>query len=259
MDAPPTLAADHPYRAELERQAATWDRKASVRELYGYWFEKIEQALTPEDPVVEIGCGCGAFQNYLKGRGRKAIGTDALPTPWCDQVADARNLPFEPNSVGNLVAMDVLHHIPDPLTPIKEAAWVLKPGGRLIFFEPYGSWFGQWVYRLLHHEPFYWKYDVLNPPAFTGKEGEFANDAIPGILFHQQAASWPALVPGMREVSRSRLTGLSYLLVGGFSYRGLMPAFAVRGCSKFEDFFLENGLGAVFALRTMVVLEKVRA
>jgi SAM-dependent methyltransferase len=256
MESPATLAPDHPYRAELERQAATWERKASVRALYGYWFEKIEKALTPEDPVVEIGCGCGAFRNYLKSRGRKAIGTDALPTPWCDQVADARKLPFEDNSVGNLVAMDVLHHIPDPLTPLKEAARVLKPGGRMVFFEPYGSIIGGWVYRLFHHEPFDWNYDVMNPPPFKGREGEFANDAIPGILFFKVAKRWPAQVPGLKEVSRTRFTGLSYLLVGGFSYRGLMPAFAARGCSKFEDFFLEHGLGAVFALRTMVVLEK---
>ena len=257
MDQPAaTLASDHPYRAELERQAATWQRKGSVRELYRYWFKTIEQQLAPDDPVVELGCGCGAFRDFLKQHGRKCIGTDALPTPWCDQVADARKLPFENSSVGNLVAMDVLHHIPDPLTPLKEAARVLRPGGRMIFFEPFGSFFGQWVYRRLHHEPFYWNYDVLNPPVFTGKEGEFANDAIPGILFLRQASNWGAHVPGLRAVSCRTLTGMSYLLVGGFSYPGIIPAFAVRGCSKLEDAFLKTFLGRLFALRIMVVLEK---
>ena len=103
--------------------------------VYRYWYAKIVSELSRHRPIIELGCGCGNFKQFCP----EAVSTDVFATPWCEQVVDAQHMPFEDASVGNLVLVDVLHHVPTPLNVIGEANRVLTGGGRMIILEPYIS------------------------------------------------------------------------------------------------------------------------
>ena len=83
-------------------------------------------------PTLEVGGGSGNFKLFAPD----TVSSDILPAPWLDLVCDAQRLPFADASFANIVMVDVLHHIGSPLRFLKEAARVLRPGGRLIFCEP---------------------------------------------------------------------------------------------------------------------------
>ena len=241
------------YREELDRQAAAWKRKAALRALYGYWFEAIAGVLNPRGPTVELGCGCGALRDHLG----KLIATDVLPTPWCDVVADAVALPFRSSSLGNVIAFDVLHHVPTPLSVLRECERALAPGGRAIFIEPYATPFARLVYGLFHHEPIDLGYDVATPPPCEQPPGAFANMGISRLVFDRSAAARSSETPRLVEVHRRTLSGICYPLVGGFNYPSFVPARLVRPFARFEDRILRGRLGRFFALRLLIVLERI--
>lgn len=49
------------------------------------------------------------------------------------QLVDAKRLPFADGQFGAMMSNSIVHHIPDPLSAVREACRVLRPGG-LIFF-----------------------------------------------------------------------------------------------------------------------------
>jgi SAM-dependent methyltransferase len=262
------MSAPDAYREELEKQARTWERKPALRALYRHWFAQIAARLAPGGPSIELGCGCGALGQELGS----VIRTDNVLTPWCDMVADGKRLPIRSGALGNVLFMDVIHHIARPLDVLAECQRVLRPGGRVVLLEPAISLFGRFVYGVLHHEGVDMSYDVQRP----GKDDAlFANGGIPTLLFGdrsprgQGAAAgsgaarlgsapdvWRSAAPELHLVERTALTGPSYLLTGGFSYPGLLPAFAVQPLQRLEDRLVRGRLDRWLALRMLVVLER---
>lgn len=104
--------------------------------------------LTPDDVVVDVGCGGGyavrlAAERVARG---SAIGVD--PTPAMIRIANedsrdhpaaarirflegpAERLPLEPGSANVVLAINSLHHWENPDLGLREVARVLAPGGR---------------------------------------------------------------------------------------------------------------------------------
>lgn len=102
---------------------------------------------TLENPVkvLDIGCGAGFLTNALAQKGHIVTGVDlsekSLDTArFHDQTqkvhylkADAYSLPFKEREFDVVCAMDILEHVDNPKKLIKEAARVLKPGGKFFF------------------------------------------------------------------------------------------------------------------------------
>jgi SAM-dependent methyltransferase len=237
------------YRAELENQAAAWQRKSALRALYRHWFDLVGSRLVDRGPTLELGCGCGELGDHLGS----VIRSDNVATPWCDVVADGTRLPFRTGSLGNVVLMDVIHHIAAPLDVLAECRRVLAPGGRVVLLEPTISLLGRFVYGVLHHEDVDMGYDVTRPKK---DHALFANGGIPTLLFGHGRDAWRAMGPGLEMVENTTLTGPSYLLTGGFSYPGVLPACAVRPLQRLEDGLASSPLGRWMALRMLVVLER---
>ena len=247
----PTYAAAH-----LAENIAIWRRKPALRAVYAGWYRRISRQLIA-GRTLEVGCGIGNFKAFKPD----VVATDVHPNPWVDVVADAEALPFDDGAFDNIVGIDMLHHLRRPLRFLREAQRVLSPGGRLVLLEP---WITPWsflVYRLTHAEPV----EMGATPPLTPTEeaalpvlpGEYANQALPTLLFTKYRAAVLAQLPQLHLVHGQYLACLLYPLTGGFSYPALVPSVLVPALSAADD-ACASVVGRWCALRRLVVLEKDR-
>jgi SAM-dependent methyltransferase len=184
----------------------------------------------------------------------KVICTDIFENPWIDQVENAYNLSFTNESVSNIILFDVWHHLKFPGNALAEFYRVLKPGGRIIIFEPSMSFIGFLVYGLLHHEPV----------AYFKKIPWFAADSKKPDNEYYAAQGNASRIFGRRfyrdrlndwEIKKiKRYASFSYILSGGYSKNQLYPDRLLPVLQKVDSIL--NLLPSIFATRMLVVLEK---
>lgn len=99
--------------------------------------------LSPEDLVLDLGCGSGRTLLWNADSGAHFVGIDVSPYFAAEAkarvdlaLADLRRLPFADNTFTKACALDVLEHLsPDALRAmLAEAARVLRPGGALFVY-----------------------------------------------------------------------------------------------------------------------------
>lgn len=105
--------------------------------------------------VLEIGAGTGANLGFYTDGVTEVVGIEPVEAmlekaravvaqaghrfPVSLQVGDARRLPFEDDSFDSVVACLVFCTIPEPEKAAEEMRRVLKPGGKLVFYEHVAS------------------------------------------------------------------------------------------------------------------------
>lgn len=79
--------------------------------------------------VLDVGCGSNTFvKSYGNG-----VGVDVVKWQGCDeQIADAAQLPFPPESFDTVSYLACLNHIPNREASVREAWRVLHPGGQIL-------------------------------------------------------------------------------------------------------------------------------
>ena len=132
----------------LVERAFFWESKPVLRHIYGDLFQRMATHVT-SGTTLEVGGGTGLGKIFLKN----VISSDILAAPSLDLVSDCHILPFKDNSMGNIVMLDVLHHLDTPVLFLLEASRVLKKGGRLIMIEPAITPLSWLFYSLFHEEP----------------------------------------------------------------------------------------------------------
>ena len=235
----------------LDQSLAKWHSSPALRALYVDIYHDMGRFLVA-GPSLEIGSGIGVARDYFPG----LVTSDVVATPFVDRAVSAYEIPG--GGWGNILAMDVLHHLPEPLRFFESAARALAPGGRIILAEPAGTAWGRIFYRWFHHEPCL-PAEVRPPFRFTAAaDGQFANMGMAQALFGRAASPLVAAELGKSglQVVRVRYRDLfAYPATGGFSRSALLPAGGLRVVLAAER-LLPQVLLRFLALRMIVVLEK---
>jgi SAM-dependent methyltransferase len=227
-----------------------WEQKPALRAIYRDMFDRIADACGP-GPTLEIGAGIGK----LKERLPDVIASDIQYSPWLSLVADAQNLPFREGTFGNIVMVDVLHHVEFPLRFLRDAGSVLRSGGRLVMVEPAITWGSALFYRYLHQEPVDMSAEIFAEGTPTAERDPYAaNQAIPTLLA-RHGERFHRLIPELRIASVSWFSFGVYPLSGGFKSWSLVGEnMAKKGLALERR--LEHSLGRQFGFRMLIVIER---
>lgn len=211
----------------IRRHREIWAARPELRAVYQQWFAQLLRRVDGLRPIVEIGAGPGFFKEYFP----ELIATDVVQALHVDVVCDGGSLPFKSGSIGALVMVDVLHHLPQPLEFMAEAARVLQPGGRVAAIEPWITVPSYVLYRYFHHEDCSLGIDLRRPFDGVGKRAFDGNAAIPFKLLRH----CNALGRAWRLLDAAPFLGLPYLATLGFKRARPMPrpvADVARMCDR---------------------------
>lgn len=204
--------------------------KAFLRKIYQEWYAAIVEALpSGADPVLELGSGGGFLEDSVPG----LITSELQVCPHVRVVLDGQALPLSAGSLRAIVMIDVLHHLPESRRFLREAARCVRHGGRMVMIEPWVSGWSSLIYSRLHHEPFRPEAAAWEFP--RGGPLSAANMALPWIMFVRDRDQFEREFPEWRVMSLRPFMPFRYLISGGVSMRGLMPAWTFGLWRALED------------------------
>jgi SAM-dependent methyltransferase len=137
-----------------DRESAAWGRRRDEpqhRELVERTVDELADVVAPPGPLADLGCGPGAHALALARRGYEVVGVDGSPRmvevaraaasrDELDATFDVHDvgapLPFADGSLGGVLAILVLQHLPRPATFLAEVRRCLRPGGHLLLTAP---------------------------------------------------------------------------------------------------------------------------
>ena len=247
--------ADITYDLELlTRSRSKWESSSGVRLVYGAIFEEA-MGFSKSNRILEIGSGAG----FLKELYPEVVTSDIVLTPYVEREVSAYEIEKSGERWGTIIAMDVLHHLREPLRFFSSASASLTPGGRLILIEPAGTLMGRAFYGLFHQEPC--RPDGLRDPycfEADDEEGNFANMGMGWALFHRDRGEINRRLAamGLRAVAVRFRDVLAYPATGGLSRNQLLPTGLLRLILSLERVLPQWALARI-GLRMVIVLESV--
>jgi ubiquinone/menaquinone biosynthesis C-methylase UbiE len=160
----PDAIPDATQDSLLQREQSFHDQWASTIDVDGILVVDYFEACTaPENrfilkylgdvrgkSLLDLGCGAGENSVYFAKLGAHCVATDYSPgmvevalklaekngVTVTGKVVNAMEIDYPDNSFDIIYAANLLHHIPDPLITIREMHRVLKPGGKMCFWDP---------------------------------------------------------------------------------------------------------------------------
>lgn len=228
-----------------------WNSKPVLRAVYSDIYRRMIERTVP-GPILEIGGGSGNFKTHAP----RTISTDIIFAPWLDAVCDAQRLPFAAGSFANVVMMDVLHHIENPVPALREIARVLRSGGRFIMCEPAITPLSGVFYRLFHQEPVDMSANPLRAGPITADRDPFdSNQAIPTLLVKRYRNELARAVPDLSLSGVDWFSFAAYPLSGGFKTWSLLPAALARPILAAE-WPLRHAFGRLAGFRMLAVFRR---
>jgi len=236
----------------LYKHKEIWENKKILRVIYEEWYKKIIVNLSDtEGKTLELGSGSGNFKEFMP----EAISSDIDKCDWLDMNFDAHKMPFENNSLSNIVMIDVLHHLYNPVLFLNEAFRVLNNKGRVIMLEPFPSPFSLMIYKKFHPEPFIFNVDYFDKKEIHNKDPWDSNQAIPYLIFFKHLNMFRKMFDDKFIIlKKEKLSFILYPASGGFENKQMIPDIAIP---LFQ--FAEKALTPfrnILAFRCFIVLEK---
>ena len=183
-------------------------------------YRYIKNNLSENTVTLEMGSGSSLLWEHVPG----LIRSNILFVKENDLVFSAFNIPFKNSSVGNIVMINVLHHLQDPVTFFEEAERVLKPGGRVLISDPYISLLSYPVWHYLHPENCdiknigFGKTDHINPLID-------ANSATATNMFCGKDFSISGTCDQLDLVKVKLHSKFLYWIAGGYNFPQFIPTF----------------------------------
>jgi SAM-dependent methyltransferase len=228
-----------------------WERKPILRTIYNDFYRRILENIVA-GATLEIGGGSG----NLKAFAPNVVSSDIIYAPWLDIVCDAQRMPFASGSISNVVMIDVLHHVENPIYALTEIKRVLRPGGRLVFCEPAITPISSAFYRFFHPEPVDMSANPLAAGAISPDKDPFdSNQAYPTLLVGRFRDAVAQQIPELELVNVDRFSFLAYPLSGGFRPWSLMPDKLAKPLLAAE-WSLRGVLGRLAAFRLLAVYQR---
>lgn len=126
------------------------------------WVERVLKGLPSGLKIIDVGAGecqykkhCDHLEyvsqdfNQYTGKGDgKGLQTGIWDVSRIDIVSDILNIPVEDESYDVVLCTEVLEHVPDPISALKEMTRILRKGGTLIVTAPFCS--------LTHFAPYHY-------------------------------------------------------------------------------------------------------
>lgn len=235
--------------SRLAQQAIS--EKKCLRSIYQDMYQMIMNArkkyLTTGGKVLEIGSGGG----FVKTLYPQVITSDVRQLAQVDMVFSAESLPFEDNSLDAIIAIFVLHHIPDINRFFAEAKRVLKKGGGIIAVETYYSPLARFIYKNIHPEPFDehaldWKISGNTPMTSS-------NQALSYLLLKRDKKLFEKQFPDFHLVYQKPFGFMRYILTGGLWLEQKCPDWIFPVLKAIErmlsPFMVFIGLHHIFVLK----------
>ena len=179
--------------------------------------------------ILDIGCGVGSNLPVLQSHRWNAIGIDQsfyalslaskrFKIPLVN--GDMNQLPIKPNSVGLIIALDILEHLDDDLNGIRELYQALSKRGVLVLTVPAFRFLWGTQDIITGHKRRYTRREIstkLKKAGFTVLKSSYFNFFLfPPILF----ARWAIRLLGLRLESENTLNSpvINALLKTVFSF-----------------------------------------
>ena len=143
-------------RNVFQQQTHLWDKHTIAEEVAACYQRNIRETflkyLPKNEPILEAGCGLGAWVIFLSERGYDIAGIDNNEAVikelkvWKPslkvQYGDIRKLPYDDNTLGAYISLGVVEHFEDGCDEaMKEAYRILKPGGLVFLTIPMNNIF----------------------------------------------------------------------------------------------------------------------
>lgn len=232
---------------EYYARRVVWANKPQIRLVYQSWIEKMRPFLFNEGLLLEVGSGSGLLRDFIP----QAILSEVIDLPWIDRVVDCMHIPFNENELSDIMSFDLLHHLAQPHSFLKEVGRVLKPGGRALFIEPYITFFSFFGYKILHHEHIYFKDyqpDIIKINPWEG------NSALANLVFKRDLKKWSRLHPDLTIIHRELFSFLDFTCAAGFKPYAYVPNGIFRYLIKIDSYL--TWIMPLIAFRIFVVIEK---
>jgi SAM-dependent methyltransferase len=236
---------------QLTDYRAVWNTKPVLRLVYGDMFERIARQCVP-GATLEIGGGIGNLKEHLP----ELWSSDIQFGQHLDLVADGQRLPFADGALGNIVMVDVLHHLEYPVSFLREAARVLRPGGRIVMVEPAITPLSYLFYHLIHEE----LVDMSADPLLEGepdpdRDPYASNQAIPTLLATKYRDQLEARIPQLKVRTVDWFAPFVYPMSGGFKRWSLLTRSAAKAGLALEK-SAEKWIGRACAFRVLIRIDR---
>ncbi len=179
--------------------------------------------------LVELGSGGGFIKELIPD----VITSDVIELPNVDLKFSAEHMPFKNETIDRFFALNVIHHIHDPLAFFKEVNRCLKLRGKLIAIEPANTLWGRFINKNFQT---YERFDPKDGWRLKPQKAfPDANGALPWIIFIRDRDKFERQFPHLKIKKIIPHTPIRYLISGGLSYRNFLPSWTYPAVKNLEN------------------------